>query len=80
MSVPNPDGTPNGSVPQPPSPPSPPPLLPLRAVVVLMTAIILGLLAAGIAFLGARDLATAALCGGGVTLLAIPAVHGLVGH
>ncbi|MFE1130154.1 hypothetical protein ACFW6R_26130 [Streptomyces albidoflavus] len=65
-------------MPQPPSPP--PPLLSLRAVVVLMTAILLGLIASGIAFLSARDVATAALYGGGVTLLAIPAVRGLVGH
>lgn len=51
--------------------PKPTKLLPLRTAVILLFALLIGTLVAGVTFLGARDLNSAALTGGGAFAAAV---------
>src|SRR5262245_54908470 len=61
-----------------PSPP-PRPLLTVRAAVVLLIALVVGLAAAGLGYLAYRDVPGAVLLGGGAAGSAVALFHGLVG-
>jgi hypothetical protein len=60
--------------------PSPDPLLTVRAAVVLLIAVVVGLVAGAVGFLAHRDLPTAVLVGGGAAGAALVLFHGLLGR
>ena len=62
-----------------PSPP-PDPLLTVRAVVVLMLSLIVGLLAGGLSYLAAHDVPTALLVAGGAFGGTVALSHSLLGR
>jgi hypothetical protein len=62
-----------------PSSPSPDPLLTVRTTVVLMIALVVGLVAGGLAFLAHCNVATAVLVGGGAAGGGLALFHALVG-
>ena len=60
------------------SSPSPEPLLTVRAAVVVLLALVIGLIAGGLGFLAYRDAATAALVGGAAAGFGLQLFHGLL--
>jgi hypothetical protein len=60
-------------------PPSPGPILTLRAAVVLLIALVVGIASGVVGFLAHYDAATAVLIGGGAAASALAMTHRLVG-
>jgi hypothetical protein len=62
------------------STPPPSPLLTVRAAVVLLTAVVIGLVAGGLGYLAHHDVATGVLIGGGAVGGALLLFHNLLGR
>lgn len=62
------------------STPPPSPLLTVRAAVVLLTAIVVGLVAGALGYLAHHDVATGVLIGGGALGAALLLFHSLLGR
>jgi hypothetical protein len=61
-------------------PPPPDPLLTVRAALVLLTAIVVGLVAGGLGYLAHHDVPTAVLVAGAAAGGALMLFHSLLGH
>ena len=58
--------------------PGPEPLITVRAMVVLLTAVLVGLIAGGLGYMAYGDAPTAALVGGGATGAALALINSLL--
>ena len=67
-------------MPDPNSAPTAEPLLTLRAAVVLLTALVIGLVAGVLGYIAQHDVATAFLIGGGASGGALLMFHGIIGR